>query len=147
MQKWHSQTNTIASYPMKKFVIEYQGFLLHFCMHTNEFNCVFGSKQLRQYAIRSLIWGYDLIGSRTCKECVSSQSFFLNIEVADPSCERGEILEENSNIFFQSQKCKYQITNLGERDMYDLTLYSIGYFKIMTSFSILNNIEKKSRKN
>ena len=29
--------NTIASYAMKKFRIEYQGFLLRFCMHRNYF--------------------------------------------------------------------------------------------------------------
>ena len=38
--------NTIASYATKKFGIEYQGFLLRFCTHRNEFvfsgsrNCV-----------------------------------------------------------------------------------------------------------
>ena len=51
----YHKPNTIASYTMKKFGIEYQGFLLCF----NEFNCVLGSKQLRKYAKRSLIWGYD----------------------------------------------------------------------------------------
>ena len=51
--------NTIASYAMKKFGIEYQGFLLRFCTHRNEFNCVFMFTKLRKYAIRSLIWSYD----------------------------------------------------------------------------------------
>ena len=46
--------NTIASYALKKFGIEYQGFLLHFCTHRNEFNCVLESKQLRKYAIYAL---------------------------------------------------------------------------------------------
>ena len=50
--------NTIASYAMKKFGIEYQGFLLRFCTHRNYFNCVFRSTKLRKYAIRSLIWSY-----------------------------------------------------------------------------------------
>ena len=61
MKKRQSQTDTIASYAMKKFGIEYQGFLLCFCMHKNEFNCIFRSKQLHKYAIRSLIWGYGHI--------------------------------------------------------------------------------------
>ena len=56
--------NNISSYAMKMFGIEYRGFLLRFCMHRNEFNCIFGSKQLRQYAIRSLIWGYDIVTIR-----------------------------------------------------------------------------------
>ena len=49
---------TIASYATKKFGIEYQGFLLRFCMHRNEFNCLLRSTKLRKYAIRSLIWSY-----------------------------------------------------------------------------------------
>ena len=49
---------TIASYATKKFGIEYQGFLLLFCTHRNEFNCVLRSTKLRKYAIRSLIWSY-----------------------------------------------------------------------------------------
>ena len=53
--------NTIASYAMKKFGIEYQGFLLRFCTHRNYFNCVFRSTKLSKYAIRSLIWSYDYI--------------------------------------------------------------------------------------
>ena len=53
--------NTIASYAMKKFGIEYQGFLLRFCTHRNYFNCVFRSTKLRKYAIRSLIWSYVYI--------------------------------------------------------------------------------------
>ena len=83
---------------MKKFVIEYQGFLLHFCTHTNEFNCVFGSKQLRQYA--ALSGAMTLLEAEPAKNVCPAGVFFLNIEVADPSCKRGEILEENSNIFF-----------------------------------------------
>ena len=51
--------NTIASYARKKFGIAYEGFLLRFCTHRNEFNCVFRSTKLRKYAIRSLIWSYD----------------------------------------------------------------------------------------
>ena len=47
----NSKLNTKESYTTKKFGIEYQGFLLHFCMHRNEFNCVFGSKKLFKYAI------------------------------------------------------------------------------------------------
>ena len=50
---------TIASYATKKFGIEYQGFLLRFCTHRNEFNCVLRSTKLRKYAIHSLIWSYD----------------------------------------------------------------------------------------
>ena len=50
--------NTIASYATKKFGIAYEGFLLRFCTHRNEFNCVFRSTKLRKYAIRSLIWSY-----------------------------------------------------------------------------------------
>ena len=50
--------NTIASYATKKFGFEYRGFLLRFCTQRNEFNCVFRSKKLRKYAIRSLIWSY-----------------------------------------------------------------------------------------
>ena len=50
--------NTIASYAMKKFGIEYQGFLLRFCTHRNYFNWVFRSTKLCKYAIRSLIWSY-----------------------------------------------------------------------------------------
>ena len=53
--------NTIASYAMKKFGIEYQGFLLRFCTHRNYFNCVFRSTKLRKYAIRSLIWSYAIL--------------------------------------------------------------------------------------
>ena len=53
--------NTIASYAMKKFGIEYQGFLLRFCTHRNYFNCVFRSTKLRKYTIRSLIWSYELL--------------------------------------------------------------------------------------
>ena len=53
--------NTIASYATKNFGIEYQGFLLRFCTHRNEFICVFRSRKLRKYAIRSLIWSYELI--------------------------------------------------------------------------------------
>ena len=53
--------NTIASYAMKKFGIEYQGFLLRFCTHRNYFNWVFRSTKLRKYAIRSLIWSYVCI--------------------------------------------------------------------------------------
>ena len=51
----------IASYAMKKFGIEYQGFLLRFCTHRNYFNCVFRSTKLRKYAIRSLIWSYVML--------------------------------------------------------------------------------------
>ena len=51
--------NTIASSATKKFGIEYQGFLLRFCTHRNEFNCVFRSTKLRKYALRSLIWSYE----------------------------------------------------------------------------------------
>ena len=51
---------TIASYVTKKFGIEYEGFLLCFCTHRNKFNCLFWSKKLRKYAIRSLIWSYDI---------------------------------------------------------------------------------------
>ena len=58
MQKRQSQTEHYRVIRYKKFGIEYQGFLLRFCMHRNEINCAFGSKQLRKYAIRSLIWGY-----------------------------------------------------------------------------------------
>ena len=43
---------------MKKFGIEYQGFLLRFYTHRNYFNYVFRSTKLRKYAIRSLIWSY-----------------------------------------------------------------------------------------
>ena len=49
---------TIASYATKKFGIEYQGFLLRFCPHRNEFNCVLRFTKLRKYAIRNLIWSY-----------------------------------------------------------------------------------------
>ena len=52
--------NTIASYATKKFGIEYQGFLLRFCTHRNEFNCVFSSTKLHKYAIHSLIWSYGI---------------------------------------------------------------------------------------
>ena len=45
--------NTIASYATKKFGIEYQGFLLRFCTHRNEFNCVFRFTKLRKYAALS----------------------------------------------------------------------------------------------
>ena len=38
--------NTIASYAKKKFGKEFQGFLLCFCMHRNELNCIFESKKL-----------------------------------------------------------------------------------------------------
>ena len=44
---------TIASYATKKFGIEYQGFLLRFCTHRNEFNCVFTFMKLRKYAALS----------------------------------------------------------------------------------------------
>ena len=40
---------TIASCAMTKFGIEYQGFLLRFGTHKNEFKCVFRSKQLHKY--------------------------------------------------------------------------------------------------
>ena len=50
--------SVIVWYATKKFRIEYQGFLLRFCTHRNEFNCVFRSMKLRKYAIRSLIWSY-----------------------------------------------------------------------------------------
>ena len=50
--------NTIGSYAMKKFGIEHQGFYWVFVRTEINFNCVFGSKQLREYAIRSFIWGY-----------------------------------------------------------------------------------------
>ena len=52
---------TLASYATKKYGIEYQGFLLRFCTHRNEFNCVLRSTKLRKYAIRSLIWSYAKI--------------------------------------------------------------------------------------
>ena len=45
--------NTIASYATKKFRIEYQGFLLRFCTHRNEFNCVFRFTKLLKYAALS----------------------------------------------------------------------------------------------
>ena len=45
--------NTIAPYATKKFGIEYQEFLLRFSTHRNEFNCVFRSTKLRQYATLS----------------------------------------------------------------------------------------------
>ena len=79
--------NTIASYATKKFGFEYRGFLLRFCTHRNEFNCVFRSKKLRKYAIRSLIWSYayvhssfafTLIGKR---ELVALSSWCLMIVV------------------------------------------------------------------
>ena len=57
--------NTIASYATKKFGIEYQGFLLRFCTHRNEFNCVFTFTKLRKYAIRSLIWSYVNISTKS----------------------------------------------------------------------------------
>ena len=63
--------NTIASYAMKKFGIEYQGFLLRFCTHRNYFNCVFRSTKLRKYAIRSLIWSYG--GPAAAGEILSSK--------------------------------------------------------------------------
>ena len=59
-KKDNRKQNTIASYAMKKFGIEYQGFLLRFCTHRNYFNFVFRSTKLRKYAIRSLIWSYDI---------------------------------------------------------------------------------------
>ena len=58
MKNDNRKLNTIVSYPTKKFGIEYQGFLLRFCTHRNEFNCVFTFTKLRNYAIRSLIWSY-----------------------------------------------------------------------------------------
>ena len=45
-----SKLNTIASYTTKKFGIEYQGCLLRFFTHRNEFKCVFRSMKLRKYA-------------------------------------------------------------------------------------------------
>ena len=41
------------------FRIEYQGLLLRFCTHRNEFNCVFTFTKLRKYTIPSLIWSYE----------------------------------------------------------------------------------------
>ena len=46
MQKGNHKLNTIAQYAMKSTELRYQGFLLRFCTHRNEYNCVFGSKQL-----------------------------------------------------------------------------------------------------
>ena len=46
MQKGNHKLNTIAQYAMKSTELRYQGFLLRFCTHRNESNCVFGSKQL-----------------------------------------------------------------------------------------------------
>ena len=60
-KKDNRKLNTIASYAMKKFRIEYQGVLLRFCTHRHEFNCVFRSTKLRKYAIRSLIWSYGVM--------------------------------------------------------------------------------------
>ena len=42
----NQKLNTIAQNAMKSTELRYQGFLLRFCMHRNESNCVFGSKQL-----------------------------------------------------------------------------------------------------
>ena len=46
MQKGNHKPNTIAQYAMKSTELRYQGFLLRFCTHRNESNCVFVSKQL-----------------------------------------------------------------------------------------------------
>ena len=61
---------------MKKFGIEYQGFLLRFCTHRNYFNCVFRSTKLRKYAIRSLIWSYDS-GTASSFSSSTSTSFII----------------------------------------------------------------------
>ena len=59
--------NTIASYAKKKFGKEYQGFLLRFCMHRNELNCIFESKKLRKYAINTqyaaISWAMSISGA------------------------------------------------------------------------------------
>ena len=65
--------NTIASYAMKKFGIEYQGFLLRFCTHRNYFNWVFRSTKLRKYAIRSLIWSYGHVYNTLLLHCGRSR--------------------------------------------------------------------------
>ena len=51
--------NTIGSYGTKKFATEYQRFELRFCMHRNEFNCIFRCKKLCKYVIYTLIWSYE----------------------------------------------------------------------------------------
>ena len=57
--------NTIASYAMKKFGIECQGFLMLFCMQRNEFICVFrvqggggggGALNLDIFSLEMLRW-------------------------------------------------------------------------------------------
>ena len=58
MQKRQSQTRYYSAIRYENFGTEYQGFLLRFCMHRNELNCVFGSMQLHKRTICSLIWGY-----------------------------------------------------------------------------------------
>ena len=55
--------NTIVQYAMKCSELSIKDFHCVFvCAHINEFNCFFGSKQLRNYAIHSLIWGYGYQG-------------------------------------------------------------------------------------
>ena len=76
--------NTIASYALKKFGIEYQGFLLRFCTHRNYFNWVFRSTKLRKYAIRSLIWSYVkvfayLSGPMGPIDLLSQKIFLINV--------------------------------------------------------------------
>ena len=69
----YCKPNTIASYAMKMFRIEFKG--LYFGTHRNEFNCVFGSKQLRNYAALSRAMGIRLfpflslqmLGGRLCR--------------------------------------------------------------------------------
>ena len=94
---------------MKKFGIEYQGFLLRFCTHRNYFNCLFRSTKLRKYAIRSLIWSYGSNIDHYAREC----EFEILRKKTKQNKKTKKKQENLSAVFLTKEECPKLLSSLG----------------------------------